>query len=284
MTSHDDSLPVTVLLPETVADPIVMYDAHAALRIAVMERGFVQRLGPEWDQPGNYLLLDAIAPDGKWGCYVGKAAPGGIRSRLMSHLKTKDHWRRALLIQRDTTHGFNSAQVAWLEGRLYDLMDNAEDAVLSNGNRPKDETLPVYDRATLEACVLPVRRILRLLGHDPATADDNGPSNLGPVRTRTSKFLGITLADLLKAGLVTPGTLLVSTNGAWSATATVTATGIEFNGTEYATPSAAAGAVKDGPANGWEFWAIDTATGKVALATLRARYKDNQTGNAAPPA
>ncbi len=272
-----ESLPITTLLPETVADPIVMFDSHAALRFAVVERAYVQRLGAEWDEPGNYVLLDPVAPDGKWGCYVGKAAPGGVRSRLMSHMKTKDHWRRALLIQRDTTHGFNSAQVAWLEGRLYDLMDAAEDAALSNGNRPSDETLPSFERAMLEACVLPVSRVLRLLGYDPATADDSG---LIPAisRTRTSRFHGITLADLVGAGLLAPRTRLVSVNRAWPASAIVGPSGgIEMDTQTYPTPSAAGSAVKGGaPVNGWDFWAVEEASGNVTLATLRARFVDTR--------
>lgn len=274
MTQPAESLPITTLLPETVADPIVMYDSHAALRFAVVERAYVQRLGPEWDEPGNYVLLDPVAPDGKWGCYVGKAAPGGVRSRLMNHLKTKDHWRRALLIQRDTTHGFNSAQVAWLEGRLYDLMDAAEDGVLSNGNRPSDETLPSFERAMLEACVLPVSRVLRLLGYDPATADD---SVITPtVKTRSSRFHGITLTDLIAAGLLAPGTRLVSVNSVWPASSVVDGSGaIEMDGNTYPTPSAAGSAVKSGnPVNGWDFWAVEQASGKTTLATLRARLVD----------
>ncbi|WP_206509837.1 hypothetical protein [Rhodococcus sp. KRD197] len=265
---------MTVLLPETVVDPIVMYDSHAALRLAVVERSYVSRLGPEWDRPGNYVLLDPVDADGKWGCYVGMAAPGGIRTRLMSHLKSKDHWRRALLIQRDTTHSFNSAQVAWLEGRLYDLLNAAENAQLSNGVRPSDETLPAFDRATLEACVLPVSRVLRLLGHNPATADDSGISTSETGRTRTSRFHGITVSHLIATGLVSGGTTLTSTNGAWPASATILdGGGIGFNGTEYPTPSAAASAAKDGGAvNGWDFWAVEEESGKTTLATLRGRY------------
>lgn len=41
----------------------------------------------------------------------------------------------------------------------------------------------------------------------------------------------------------------------------------------FATPSAAGCAVRDGRAtNGWAFWAIETPTGKVTLATLRTRH------------
>jgi hypothetical protein len=74
---------------------LVMYDAHAALRIGLVERDGASFIGEDWEHPGNYILLDLLDPDGGWGCYVGKA-PGGVRTRLLSHLRTKDHWRRAL--------------------------------------------------------------------------------------------------------------------------------------------------------------------------------------------
>jgi hypothetical protein len=254
-----------------------MYDAHAALCIGLVERDGASFIGEGWERPGNYILLDLPDPDGRWGCYVGKA-PGGVRSRLLSHLRSKDHWRRALLIQRDTTHGFNSAQVGWLEGRLYDLLDAAEDARLHNGNRPSDETLPSFERAMLEACVLPISRTLRLIGYDPATADDTGTITTVTRPRRTSRFYGITLKQVVAAGLLNPGTPVVSTNGAWPASGVITADGcIEVNGTTYDAPSAAAVAVKNGPANGWDFWAVNDPTGRITLATFRARYLDQQT-------
>jgi hypothetical protein len=282
MASHDDALPLTALIPETAADPVVLFDHFAALQVAVVERNYAMQINAaDWDKPGVYILLDPPQADGSWGCYVGKA-PGGLRTRLTAHLRGKDHWRRALLVQRDTTHGFNSAQVAWLEGRLYDLLDAAEDARLHNGNRPSDETLPPFERASLENAVTPVSRILRLLGYDPATADDTG-TVATTTRTRTSRFVGITVEQIINAGLLVPGATLVSTNSVWPATATLNADGtITYDQRTYSTPSSAAAAVKDGNANGWEFWAVDDPTGKTTLATLRARYQDNLTPGATP--
>src|SRR5258706_1581349 len=205
-----DSLPLTVLIPENAASPIEIFGEHAALKVAVIDRPGAHLLGDEWDAPGVYLLLDRHEPDRSWGVYVGKA-PGGVRSRLGSHLRNKDHWYRAVLVRRDTTFGFNSAQVGWLEGRFYDLLNSAEDAVLRNGNRPSDETLPPYDRQMLELAVLPVTRVLGLIGHDPAAADDTA----GPAPTkRTGRFYGITLKQIVGNGLLKPGQELVSTNGA----------------------------------------------------------------------
>ncbi len=277
--TDNDSLPITTLLPESSTDPVVMYDSHAALRVAIVERDSVGNLDAEiWNQPGAYILLDLPREDGSWGCYVGKA-PAGVRTRLRDHLRNKDDWRRALLIQKDTTYGFNSAQVAWLEGRLYDLLDAAEDARPSNGNRPSDETLPAYERAALENAVIPISRILRLIGYDPATADDTGRVSTATRRSRTSRFYGITLKNVLDDGILTPGTVVVSTNNAWPASGTLNADGtMNVNDTNCPTPSAAANTAKGGvgTANGWEFWATEDPTGKTTLATYRARYLDTR--------
>lgn len=276
MTTHDTALPITTLLPETAADPVVLFDQHAALRFAIVERDHALRIGAdEWDRPGVYILLDPPAADGSWGCYVGKA-PAGIRTRLRDHLRNKEHWRRAVLIQRDTTFGFNSAQVAWLEGRLYDLLDAAEDARPHNGNRPSDETLPPFERASRENAVVPISRILRLIGYDPATADDTGTVTTTTKATRTSRFVGISVKHIIDAGLLAPATPLVSINSLWPASGTANADGsITYGGTAHPTPSAAAAAVKGtGTVNGWDFWAVEDVAGKTSLATLRARFLD----------
>lgn len=278
---RDDALPVTVLLPDSPAMPITLYDSGAALRMAVVERDGVQSLTADWDRPGVYLLLDLPEPDGTWGCYAGKA--GELRTRLLTHVAKKEHWRRALLIQRDTTFGFNSAQVGFLEGRLYDLLDAAGDAKLHNANRPSDETLPAHERLVLEASVAPIRRVLRLIGYDPSSPDDQVV--IGSTKKRSQRFFGISVQDLLSAGLLQGGEALTSTNGTWPAKGTLLADGrVDVEGTAYSSPSAAASAVKSGPANGWEFWAVQTPTGSVSLATLRARYADQkeQAGVTAP--
>jgi hypothetical protein len=165
---------------------------------------------------------------------------------------------------------------------VHDLLDAAEDARLHNGNRPSDETLPPFERASLENAVLPISRILRLIGYDPATADDTVSTTTKA--TRTSRFYGVTLKNVMDAGYLTAGTPVVSTNAAWPASGVVNADGtLTYNGTLYPKPSAAASAVKNGgAANGWDFWAVEDATGKVSLATLRARYVDATTASASP--
>lgn len=261
-----DQLPLTVLVPENAQTPVEVCDQHAALKIAVVEREGVKYLSKEWEVPGVYLLVEQYDGIG-WGVYVGKAA--GVRARILEHVNKKPPWYRAVLVRRDTTHGFNSAHVGWLEGRLYDMLATAERVVLRNANRPGDETLAPYDRQMLEQVVLPVQRVLRLIGHDPSPPDDK------PITAQSKSWYGISLERVVQAGLVKAGANLVSTNGAWPATARVTADGrIEVSGKRYSSPSKAAAAVKGGTANGWDFWAVQSPTGPEKLALFRARYME----------
>lgn len=125
----------------------------------------------------------------------------------------------------------------------------------------------------LDLAILPVRRVLQMIGHDPSTAADPDSGQPATSATRTSRFFGITLADVVGAGLLAPGTPLISTNGAWPASAVVHSDGsIEYADHRYAAPSAAASAVKDGPANGWDFWAVENSSPRVTLADLRSAY------------
>ena len=268
-----DSLTVTVLVPENAASPIVVFDDNAALKAAIVERSAARHLTDEWDVAGLYILVDRCDSDGGWGVYVGKA-PAGIRDRIKSHLRTKDTWYRALLVRRDTTHGFNSAQIGWLEGRLYDLLKASDGARLSNKVRPGDETLAPYDRQALEMVLVSIQRLMRLLGHDPSSGDDTEP----PPGKGSSHHYGVKLAQLVDAGLIEAGDVLVSTNGAWPARAKITSDArIAMDDELYETPSGAACAAKNGPANGWDFWARQTPTGSVPLSTLRAELLEKST-------
>ncbi len=132
-TDAGDVLPVTALLASEPGQPVIVFDGNAALRMAIVDRGSVLALDDVWDAPGVYLLLDPVAPDGSYGLYVGKA-PAGLRHRLRQHARKKEHWVRALLVMRDTTHGWHSAQVGWLEGRLHDVLEGATLASSSNAN------------------------------------------------------------------------------------------------------------------------------------------------------
>ena len=271
-----EALPITALIPESATSPIILYDPQAALRMALVERDCVSSLDDSWDASGVYVLLFPAAvagrelldaETGKLKVYVGDAAQG-LRNRVSQHVSGKEDWVRALLICRDTTYGFNSAQVGWLEGRLWSLTFASAACSPTNKNRPKDETLPDYDRAVLETCIVPVRRVMRFLGYSLEP-----PGEAVPSKASSKTRFGVSVADLIKVGLLSAGQSLVFTYPAHPASATLQADGrLLVDGVTYETLSAAAGAIRNGPTNGWAYWATaDEHGNNVPLADLRAR-------------
>ena len=71
MPNFADSLLLTLLVPENVSTPIEVIDQHAALKMAVVDRAGAHLLGPDWDAPGVYLLLDRHEVKGSWGVLAG---------------------------------------------------------------------------------------------------------------------------------------------------------------------------------------------------------------------
>lgn len=266
----DEASPFTTLIPQSPIDPIVVYNDQAALRMAIVDKEAISLLDGGWEKPGIYLLLYPIGPDGLFEIYVGKASTGGLRSRMLSHKNVKPGWNRALLITRDTTYGYNSAHVGWLEGRLWSLVKAAARSKVVNGNQPGAENLPAFDRATLELAIGPIRQVMRLLGYSLEPEDEQAPVKIaGP-----KHYHGVKVADLIAAGLLAPGdTLEFTWTGYTDKQATVQPDGrLLLDGVPYATPSAAGTAIRGGAVNGWEYWAIrDANKNQVSLAELRAK-------------
>jgi hypothetical protein len=260
-----DALPITVLVPESASRPIVIYDSQAALRLAIVERQGVSFLDDSWAGPGIYFLLWPIPDvDKRLPVYVGEAAQG-LRKRISQHVASKDGWHRALLIARDTKYGFNSAQVGWLEGRLWKSALAAEAVRPTNKTQPKDETLPDYDRAVLETVVVPIERVMRLLGYPLDPHGDDAP---GPAKTH----YGIKVKDLVDAGKLKVGDTLVFTYPGHPGSATVLASGdLDVGGVIFGSPSAAAAKIRGGATNGWQYWALPVGEENLPLAYLRAQ-------------
>jgi hypothetical protein len=272
MSGEVDALPVTALLATEPQMPVVVFDNNAALRMAVVDRVSLPGLDGSWDATGVYVLLDRFDADGSFGAYVGKA-PQGLRGRLREHAskRGRESWQRAVLVMRDTTHGWHSAHVGWLEGRLYALLEGGSAPRLSNGNRPQDETVPPHDRAALESAIEPVAALLRLLGYPPDAEDD--PPSTGGASSRRRSY-SVTVADLLAAGYLTVGETVASTKTTTPESGTVNGDGsITVDGAAHSTPSAAGSALRDGhQVNGWELWAVERDGSRLPLATVRSRY------------
>jgi hypothetical protein len=79
---------------------------------------------------------------------------------------------------------------------------------------------------------------------------------------------GIRVADLLDAGLLTAGAVLINRTDDTEATVLPDG-GIEFDGTAYDSPSGASDVAHGGSTNGWTYWLADTPDGLRPLAALR---------------
>ena len=169
--------PVTLstVMPEGVGSPIVVYDDNAALRAAIVDRGTARHLGDEWRSGGLYLLLGRRNATGEWGASIGTAI-SDLAEQATSRFCDQDDWYRALLVQRDTTYGFTSAQLDWLEGQLHDVLAAAQNVRLTNKTKPVEATLGSSEPQVLELVLESIRRVLRLIGHDTSHGDDTDPA------------------------------------------------------------------------------------------------------------
>ncbi|MCW2984214.1 MAG: excinuclease subunit, partial [Conexibacter sp.] len=250
-----------------------------ALRVAYVQRRDLEGLPQEWNQPGVYVLL---TDDGSGEIYVGQAV--GLRGRLFQHRsKPKLAWRRAVVIKRDTSHGFNSAEIGYLEGRLASELGALPGLAVIEGLKSQDMTLPSHHMLALDALLPSVLAALRMAGLDlfkeePTGEDDPPASNAhGPGAKKTHTVVAGSVSDLVAVGLLRAGAELYFTRAGKQATAKVTAAGeLVVAGVAYSSPSsAAAAAFSLKAANGWVSWRVGDATGPT-LADLRSQLADKE--------
>jgi hypothetical protein len=278
LMSSEQVVAATFLLPASSAEPLIIELPHHALRLVVVNNGSVGLLDDSWDAGGVYILLGSAEQRDHYSAYVGKA-PSGLRSRVGHHVRSKEGWDRALLVSH-TSYGFSSAAVGWLEGRLWDVLTAAPAAELRNQVRPRDETLPPWERLELERYITPITAVLRALGANPDTPDQ------APARRRARgprRSYSETVADLLDAGMLTVGARLRPLPEAFDTPATVLDAGrLEVNGALFETPSAAGVQIVGRQVNGWDFWGAASGDGTlVPLSELRRRLRANGAGQPA---
>lgn len=256
-----------VQVPGSATAPIVADFTEHALRIAYVNRRDIKGL-PEadWNTPGCYVLL---SDDGSGKIYVGKT--DDIRKRLLQHnSKEKLPWRRAVAIQRDTSHGFNTAEIGYLEGRLTSEISAIPGMSVVADRKDQDTTLPPHQMLSLDALLPSMLAALRLAGVDVHKDDEE--SSLRNARSHRKTRIEGAVADLLAAGLLRAGVELVAKRKSVTAKASVTTTGdLLVNGVAHSSPSKAAQvALKLKAANGWDEWRIGGPQGPT-LASLRVK-------------
>jgi len=264
---------VSVQVPASPRAPIIAGFAEHAIRVAYVTRRDVARLPEaEWAAPGVYLLL---SEDGAHNVYVGKST--GLRTRVLQH-KAKNsqvpNWSRAILVKRDTTDGFTSADVGYLEGRLSAELEAIPGIAVAKGKADGDATLPLHMQMSLDALLSSILAAVRLAGIDVHRKDDDEELHASPY---TRIAIRGTVADLVAEGLVHPGAELRCTRAGRQGVGTVASDGqIVVDGVGYRAPSRAAGASLGADTStgygGWEMWHVGSLTGPT-LASLRAQLR-----------
>lgn len=268
--------PVNVQIPSDSAAPVIADFVEHALRVAYVDRAHLGSFpSTEWEVPGIYILLTG---DGSGRVYVGQARR--LRSRMSQHnSKEKLPWRRAVAIKRDTTDGFNTAEIGYLEGRVSAEISALDQLTVIQGQTSGDETLPKHMMLSLDSFVKSILAALRLAGIDTTRTnpeqdgeDDASTSTTGGRVTFNAKF-----ADLVSSGLVRGGESLHLRQGGVEANGTVTADGeIVVHGVAYRSPSAAAAkALGLQSSNGWTTWHVGGLSG-VTLDVLRRQWLAQQ--------
>jgi hypothetical protein len=265
--------PVTFYVPQTSVEPIEVGVAHSGLRMVLVSRDAVHRLGDDWAVLGVYFLLGPATDPDRYRAYVGEVGRRTLLLRLKEHAKQKEWWSRALLIA-SASDDFNSAEIGWLEGRLFDVLNNALAADVENRGRPGDDSIAERDRGVLERYIEPIMAALRASGAPPDTADQQAPPS---GRRRPPTRYTESVRDLIEARLLKPGTRLQPLRRNLTKTALVCESGdLEVDGTLYAAVSPAAIAVSGSKTEaGWDFWGAPSGDGTyVALSKLRARLRE----------
>ena len=263
---------VNVQVPSSTTAPVIADFVEHALRVAYVFRRDIRNLTDgEWNSPGVYVLLTS---DGSGKVYVGKAVK--LRQRLHEHRsEPKLPWERAVIVKRDTSHGFNSAEIGYLEGRLSAELGAVDGLTVVKGKTDHDGTLPPHMLLSLDALLPSVVAAIRLAGVDVFKVADLPEANAdhGSGSKRSYTVIPGTLADLLAGGILHAGSSLHLTRGGRSEAASVSSSGeVIYAGVSYASPSRAASlAVGGQAANGWEDWRVGSPTGPT-LAALRAEW------------
>ena len=248
----------------------IIPDLHSLIMVAVPRdcRG----LGDEWESPGIYVLLGALA-NITCRVYVGQAKK--LRTRIRQHHKNPPFvWTRALLVRHANANSFGLSEIGWLEGRIHGLLE-AGGVDLVNDQRPGDVPLRETSKEGLEFFAGFIQDALVLLGYDPeghSAAEPVQTAELEPEDARpatTGKVPGKFHRNLLD--IVRAGTQIESTSRKHPATAIVEATGTRYQGELFGSPSAAATAVTGHDTdNGWLFWGVRSDSGEVvSLKRLR---------------
>jgi len=115
----------------------------------------------ELDKAGVYILVGTDGDSGSPRAYIGEAEV--LRDRLKQH-KAEEFWISAIvLVSKD--ENLTKAHVRHLESRLYQEAEQAGRAMLRQ-NQPGGSRLPECDEADMDVFLSRIRQLLPVLGSD----------------------------------------------------------------------------------------------------------------------
>jgi len=223
----------------------------------------------ELAQAGVYLLLGADPDTGRGAVYVGEAEV--LADRLKQH-RDKDFWTQVVVfLSKDDN--LTRAHIKFLEGRLIDQARSTGRVVVLN-DRPSGAKLPESDRADMEIFFAKIAQLLPVLGTDLLVPLDGGGRGGAEEGTLTCEIRGLTArgkrtangflvfkdsqasVDERPSAAERHGWVLTLRERLLSEKALVKSRGalVFTRDVEFASPSAAAGVVHGGGANGLISW------------------------------
>lgn len=254
-------------IPSNPEAPILIEFGVHALNVGLVNRH--TKITKNWATTGVYALVGTIDDDKGTAIYVGKAAD--LRSRIGEHRRKPPlDWQRAVLVSRDTTNGFNTSEIGYLEGRWAGQVAESEGTKLIAGKRDIDKSLPDVQLIQLDEFIPTLMSSLRLVGVNAAPQEDEEQEDKSD---KQKTYYGVTVADLLSSGLLSVGQEIVFKRMDKSVSGQINADGqIVVDGRAANSPSRAGriahSDLKTNPP-GWDVWI--TKDGE-SLAALREQY------------
>lgn len=251
------------------------------------------------DKPGAYILADMVpGTDGKRAVYVGRSDEALLGQRIHQHriapLTGISEWGAAVCYTGDNRYNpLRPEESAAMEYLLYADLTSRSGVSLANKRTPREPSLPHTRWEILKSHSQLVLSLLETVGVILEEAPSREKPEPSPSEPKT-KYFGVSLSDLVAAGLLRVGSKLRSSVPKYPAEAEIADARGEIrllrHGRDrrgrwlrhvppseptYSSPSGAGGVVikaggGNSQPNGWTFW-IETSSGKT-LAELRDEY------------
>lgn len=271
-----EDVPLTVMLSseKRTKGMVSVFDEIAAIRAIKVHRNQIGKIPETWKTGCGFYILVSDVNEGKFHSYVGKATQNNLHARVASHRREKENWTYAFLFQRDTSNGLTSTQASYVEGEIHRILTDCEWISVINNQIAGDKTLADHEIFFMNQVVKSALRILSIFGY---TMDDS-PEENNNLESSGKKYYGVSIAALIKSGLLREDEDMISLMEKYPARAVMGKKGVIFEGKEHS-PSGAAGVAfhqfePDSKAgrNGWTFWGVSRGDKWIALDDFRTHY------------